>query len=98
MKLRFSRRSIQQIREIEAFVAAENPRVAQSIVNRIETLTTLLAKHPSIGRATRYRNTRVMSVLPYPYLIFYAVDVRRDEVTVLRVRHMARREDWTEGR
>jgi toxin ParE1/3/4 len=76
----------------------DDPRAAQSILRRIETLTALLAKHPSIGRSTKYRNTRVLSALPYPYLIFYSVDVRRDEVIVLRVRHMARRENWTEGR
>jgi plasmid stabilization system protein ParE len=98
MKLRFSRRSLQQIREIQDFVAADNPQAAERITRRIEILAALLAKHPSIGRPTRYRNTRVLSALPYPYLIFYTVDVPGNEVTVLRVRHMARRQDWRKGR
>ncbi len=98
MRLRYSRRSLVQIEEIRAYVAADNPRVAGATVRRIETVAHLLARHPAIGRRTTLRNVRVFNVLPYPYLVFYKIDDEFDEVTVLRVRHMAKRENWREGR
>lgn len=98
MRLRFSRRSLVQIEEIRAYVAVENRRVAEAIVRRIETVAHLLAHHPAIGRRTSLRNVRVFNALPYPHLVFYKFDDEHDEVTVLRVRHAARRENWREGR
>jgi plasmid stabilization system protein ParE len=59
-------------------------------------LTTLISRHPAIGRRTDLADVRVFAVRPYPYLIFY-----REEpggITILRVRHMARKEDWRTGR
>ena len=68
------------------------------LYRRIETVAQLLARHPAIGRRTSLRNVRVFIALPYPYLVFYKIDEERGEVTVLRVRHVARRENWREGR
>jgi plasmid stabilization system protein ParE len=36
--------------------------------------------------------------IAYPYLVFYRWDEEKDEVTILRVRHAARRGDWRKGR
>jgi plasmid stabilization system protein ParE len=100
MTARFSRRALRQLNEIAAHVAAENPRTAASILARIETLATLIERHPSIGRPTDLNNVRVFRAAPYPYLIFYHADPKDRAgrgVTILRVRHTARKENWREG-
>jgi len=52
---------------------------------RIEKLTALLLRHPSMGRRTDLANVRVFPLGPYPYLIFYRVEPGSDGITILRV-------------
>ena len=49
-----------------------------------------------MGRRTDIESVRVFAVKPYPYLIFYRE--APDGITILRVRHMARKDDWRTGR
>jgi plasmid stabilization system protein ParE len=65
---------------------------------RTETLASLLARHPTIGRRTDLSGVRVFAIRPYPYLLFYRSEPDDSGITVLRVRHMARKEDWRTGR
>lgn len=97
MKARYSRRALAQIAEIERMIAADSPLVASAFVRRMETLAALLARHPEIGRRTSLAEVRVVPARRYPYLVFYTTDATGG-ITVLRVRHMARREDWRGGR
>jgi len=98
MSARFSRRALSQIDEIFGYIASENPRAAAAVVEKIETVVTLIGRNPAIGRRTNIRDVRVFRPSPYPYLIFYRWNEARDEVIVLRVRHSARRGDWRKGR
>ena len=97
MKAHYSRRAIAQIAEILATIAADNPRAAVAVGRRIETLASLLARHPSVGRLTSLADVRVVPTKPYPYLIFYRSSDATG-ITILRVRHMARKEEWSMGR
>jgi toxin ParE1/3/4 len=36
------------------------------------------------------RHVRVLSVVRYPFLVFYAIDNTADEIVILHVRHTAR--------
>jgi toxin ParE1/3/4 len=98
MKVRFSRRALIQIKEISNYIAADNPRTAENVEHRLETLAAQLGRYPAMGRRTSLANVRVFSVRPYPFLMFYQTDVDKGEVTILRIRHMARKEDWRSGR
>jgi toxin ParE1/3/4 len=97
MTARFSRRSLRQLDEIAEYIAAENPRVAGALLIRVEQLANLLGRHPLLGRPTDLDGVRVFRASPYPYLILYRVDPNGQDVTVLRIRHTARRENWREG-
>ena len=97
MKLTYSRRALTQLNEIVARIAENDPGTAASVARRIKDLVSLIGRHPMIGRSTDLENVRVFRAAPYPYLIFYRVDVGR-ELTVLRIRHAARKENWREGR
>jgi plasmid stabilization system protein ParE len=97
MKPRFTRRAIGQIRDIRDHIADNSPSAAQSFVRRVAAIADLVALHPSIGRPTSMGNVRVFGALPYPYLVFYRIE-ESGTVLVLRVRHMARGQDWRKGR
>jgi plasmid stabilization system protein ParE len=58
-------------------------------VERIEALTELLAEFPFAGHLTDETDVRVLAVVRYPFLIFYAIDTTNDEVVILHVRHSA---------
>jgi plasmid stabilization system protein ParE len=96
MTVRYERHALSQIAEIINVLSAENPTVAAMFARRIEALASLLARHPMIGRRTDLADVRVAPTTPYPYLLFYRPAA--DGITVLRVRHMARNEDWHAGR
>jgi toxin ParE1/3/4 len=96
--VRYSRRALAQLDEILSYLATENRRVAVSLLKRINALASLIERHPAIGRPTDLRNVRVFRAAPYPYLIFYSVHEAGRHITVLRIRHTARKEDWRKGR
>ena len=98
MKVRFSRVASVQLNEILEFIAEESPRTAALVATRVETLVSLLARRPDVGRPTKIGDVKVFRAAPYPYLIFYRIDATGDHVTVIRVRHTARGDDWREGR
>ena len=97
MTVRYSRRALRQLDEIFAYVAVDDRRAAASIVARIEALVHLIVRHPTIGRPTDLEGVRVFRAAPYPYLIFYRTDPTTGAVTILRVRHTSRAENWKEG-
>jgi addiction module RelE/StbE family toxin len=95
MKLRFTQRALNQVDEIKAYIARDNPRAADAVVRRISAVADLVALHPAMGRPTGFGEVRVFRASPYPYLVFYAV--MAGEVVILRVRHAARGQDWRSG-
>jgi toxin ParE1/3/4 len=72
-------------------IALDNPRAAEAVSNRIEHLTSLLSQRPAMGRQTDEPGVRFLSVVRYPYVVFYRVLPKKDEVQILRIRHTARR-------
>jgi plasmid stabilization system protein ParE len=98
MRVRYSRRSLTQLAEILAYIAVDSPRAAAEFASRVETLVSLIGRHPAIGRPTDVPNVRVFGAKPYPYLVFYRIHGTLGSVTVLRVRHAARSENWRRGR
>jgi plasmid stabilization system protein ParE len=59
------------------------------VVQRIETLVALLEEFPLLGHLTDEAEVRMLAVVRYPFLIFYAIDDPADEVVILHVRHGA---------
>jgi plasmid stabilization system protein ParE len=50
MKIRWSRAAVEDLREAEAFIAADSPLYAQRFVARLLSSTRRLGTHPRIGR------------------------------------------------
>ena len=91
MKVRYSPRALAQLEEIHRYIAQHNPRAATAVVARIEELCEKLGEFPGMGAATDQPGVRLVPVVRYPYLIFYALITEINEVRILRIRHGRRR-------
>lgn len=97
MRLRYTPGAIRQIDEAIEKIARDDPFTAERFSAHLHELGELILHHPDIGRKTNVRGVRVFPAKPYPYLVFYRSksDVG---VEIIRVRHMARKQNWRTGR
>jgi addiction module RelE/StbE family toxin len=91
MLVRWTRRALADLDEIQDFIAEDSPRAAYEVARDIAAGADGLADHPHLGRAGRVRGTRELVIAHLPYIVVYRVT---DQVEVLAVVHMAR--DWPE--
>jgi plasmid stabilization system protein ParE len=68
-------------------LAADNPTAAIKVIRSIKNSIERLAEFPYGGRSSEVPGIRELPVVRYPYIVFYSIDVPRDEVQILRVRH-----------
>ncbi|MGA7487972.1 MAG: type II toxin-antitoxin system RelE/ParE family toxin [Xanthobacteraceae bacterium] len=94
MKVRYSKTALRELDEIFAYIHERNRSAAAAVVDRIERLGSLIGELPFIGHLTDEEGVRMMPVVRYPFLIFYAVNDKADEVVILHVRHAARLRPW----
>jgi plasmid stabilization system protein ParE len=90
MKVRWSETALAQLDDIFFYVYERNRSAALSVAKRIEDLAAMLGEFPLIGHLTDEAEVRVLPVVRYPFMIFYAIDAAAGEVVILHVRHTAR--------
>jgi len=90
MKLRFTRRAIQDLNDIADYIRQRNPQGARRVRTAIlETLQTLVL-FPLIGRRQTTEGVRKLVIRRYPYLAYYAIDEASEEIVRLTIQHAAR--------
>ncbi len=87
MRIRYTRKALAQLDDIYAFIEARNPRAAYAVNAHIKRAIGRLARFPRSGPQTDIAQIRVLPVVRYRYLVFYAVDEQAQEVHILRIRH-----------
>jgi plasmid stabilization system protein ParE len=87
VKVRLTRRALEQLIEILNVVRAENPAAADKVRAQFEKVLGRLSRFPASGRLTSMPGVRLTPTGRYPYLIFYRVVDAAEEVHVLRIRH-----------
>jgi toxin ParE1/3/4 len=95
MKVRYTRRATDDLTDIFAYIARDNPHAAARVVDRIETVAAGLAHVPRAGSPTDKGGIRRLPVVTYPYVIFY--EILADEIAITHIRHGARR-PWAQPR
>lgn len=90
MKVRWSETALAQLDDIFLYIHERNRSAALSVAKRIEDLAAMLGEFPLIGHLTDEAEVRVLPVVRYPFMIFYAIDAAAGEVVILHVRHTAR--------
>ena len=89
MQVEWLRTALRNLDEEATFIAADDPRAARLVVERVLNAVEMLASQPALGRPGRVSGTRELVVAKTRYLIPYRV--RGDVVEVLRVFHTSRR-------
>ena len=89
MRVRWLRTALRNLDAEAAYIAAEDPVAARTVVERVLNAVETLADHPAIGRPGRVAGTRELVVPKTRYIVPYRV--RGQTVEVLRVFHTSRR-------
>jgi len=89
MRVRWLRTALRNLDEEATYIAADDPKVARMVVDRVLNAVTALADHPAIGRPGRVPGTRELVVPKTRYIVPYRV--RGEIIEVLRVFHTSRR-------
>ena len=92
MEIRWLEDALADVTEIYRYIAADNPRAAARVVQRIQAAIRLLSELPHRGRPGRWAATRELTIPGTPYIVPYRV--KGDLVEILRVFHGTRR--WPE--
>jgi toxin ParE1/3/4 len=93
MRVVWEEDALADLAEIEGYIAADSPRAARAVKQRIRQQVLSLSEAPRIGRPGRVKGTRELMVTGLPYIVVYTVT--ESVVTVLAVYHGARQ--WPES-
>ena len=90
MNLVWSPQAIDDLADLHAYVASNNPTAARDVVLRIlDAVELTLLESPKVGRAGRVPATREFVVPRTPYIVPYRL--RGATIEILRVYHGRRR-------
>jgi toxin ParE1/3/4 len=96
MKLRFTRRAIEDLAGIGNYIGEQNPAAAVRVRSAILDTLQLLVEYPRIGRAQTVEGVRKIVTRRYSYIIYYSVDADAHEVIIISVQHPARAREYTD--
>jgi toxin ParE1/3/4 len=88
LKIRYTAPALADLDSVLDYIAARSPQGATRVQARIQAAIALLAIHPHIGVRTDDPSIRRLTVIPYPYFVFY--EINEAGVTIHAVRHTAR--------
>lgn len=71
LTIKWTKQAIADVDKIYDFIAANNPRAASAIVDRIDQAITSLTTHPKLGRPGRVAGSRELVVPRSRFIIAY---------------------------
>jgi toxin ParE1/3/4 len=89
MRLEWTVRAIEDLREAGEYIAADNIVAARRMADRVQEAVEYLIDQPNIGRPGRLHNTRELVVSGTPFIAVYRV--HGAAVQVLRLLHHSRK-------
>lgn len=85
----YSEAALADLQQITAFIATDNPEVAERFANGLVDLAESLRSLPQRGRPVK-KWPAVRVIVLAPYLIFYRFETAENRVEILRFWHRAR--------
>jgi addiction module RelE/StbE family toxin len=89
VRLRWNARALNDLEAIHAYIARDNPKAADGVVQRIEDSVGRLLIMPMSGRPGVRKGTRLLAIPRAPYIVVHRT--RGDTVDIIAVLHTARR-------
>lgn len=89
MRVEWLRKALLNLDEEATFIAAEDPKAASLVVERILIAVAALKDQPALGRPGRVPGTRELVVQNTRFIVPYRV--RGEAIEILRVFHTSRR-------
>ena len=89
MQVKWTRRALLNLDNAVEYIAADNPRAAAQVAQRIWDSAQLLADQPGMGRPGRVAGTRELVISDFPYILPYVEQA--GTVFILRVIHTSMR-------
>lgn len=89
MKVVLNEKAVEDLEEIYRFIAADSPRNARAVIDRIVASVERLAAFPEMAREGQVEGTREWVVPRLPYIAVYRIVPDRDELVVTAVFHGA---------
>ena len=90
-QIRFLKIAEEDFAEIISYIAADNPKAANAIANKIEKNLELLSENPLLGRIPRdeeIRKLRYRYIIVQNYIVFYTIENKT--IYIHRILHSAR--------
>ncbi len=90
-QIRFLKIAEEDFTEIVSYIAADNPKAAETIAGKIESKLELLSDNPLLGRIPRDEEVKKLGyryLIIQNYIIFYTVESRT--IYIHRILHGAR--------
>ena len=94
MQIVWLKTALNNLDEISAYIAQDNPIAASQVVNLVISQVNLLGAQPAMGRPGRVLGTRELVIANTHYLVPYRI--KNNTVEVLRVFHTSRKlpDNW----
>jgi len=89
MEVLWFKRAIWDLKAAKDYIAQDNLKAAQKVVQKIKDKVSLLSEQPSIGGVGRVPHTKELVVDQTPFILPYRV--RDNKIEILRVLHTSRR-------
>ncbi len=74
MKLKWTKRALQQLDKAIDYIAEDNPLAALAMAQRIYKATDILKQQPDIGRDGRVKHTKEWVIKKTAYLLAYSIE------------------------
>jgi len=89
--VRYTAEAYAGLAAILAYFNNENPRAAIAVLDRLDEVTDRLAQFPKSGHVVDDAGVRMVPLVRFPYLVFYRIENNGSELSILSIRHAARR-------
>ena len=91
MRVVFSDRAKLRLRQIQSYIAEDNPGAAERVVIRIRQTVEFLSDFPRIGRIWEDGATRALNVSGLPYRVHYRIDENAEVIQIITIAHTSRK-------
>ena len=91
MQIRWLRKALKNLDDEAEYIAQDDPKAAQQLVQWIVQTVSLLKDNPSLGHPGRLPDTRELVIPNTRYIVPYRVRPRLQRIEILRVFHSSRK-------